>query len=259
MKRILSLAVACASVVAISPSASAKPDKHNGNGNGGQVQMQARGGGGNVHQGGFQAQARSGGNFGRVQPSRPSMQTQRYSAPTIQRSSPSVALTGRTRADNSATYNQRLQQQQLVQRREKWRENLNDRGDRHDGDHNRNWSSRGYSVPYSVHHDWDHNRIHEWNNHRWRWYNNAWVIIDPGFGYGYDYDYYDSPTVVYSDSGGSLAARVQVELAREGYDPGPADGVIGPATRDAIVDFQRDHDLPVTGRIDNPLLRELGL
>jgi hypothetical protein len=210
----------------------------------------------------------------RVQPNRPSVQTQRFSAPRVQRSSPSVALTGR-QADTSRTgltYNQRLQQlraqQQLAQRRENWRENMDDRRDRWEDrrddwkDRHNDWKDRhDWHVPSDVHRHWDHDRVYVWNDHRYRWYNNAWVIIDPGFGYGYDYGYYGSPGVYYDSgySGGSLAAQVQYELAREGYDPGPADGVIGPQTRDAIADYQRDHNLPVTGRIDTGLVRELGL
>jgi len=276
MKRTLSFVMACASVMALSPSVQAKPDKDKGDGGGGQA-VQARGGGGGSLSVSNRPQLRSGGggNIARVQPNRPALQTQRYYSPQvtrsqIQRTSPSVALTGRPRTDaGTSTYNQRLQQlrtqQQLAQRREnldgrrdRWQDRHGDWSDRHDRD-------RDWHVPFEVHRSWDHNHIHVWNNHRYRWYNNAWVIIDPGFGYGYDYGdyYYDyAPDVLYSPSdigGGSLAARVQLELAREGYDPGPADGVIGPQTRDAIIDFQRDNGLPVTGRIDTPLLRELGL
>jgi len=46
-----------------------------------------------------------------------------------------------------------------------------------------------------------------------------------------------------------LAERVQRALAALGYDPGPADGVPGPATRAAIETFQADHDMTPDGRI----------
>jgi len=52
---------------------------------------------------------------------------------------------------------------------------------------------------------------------------------------------------------------VQDQLARQGYDPGPVNGVTGAQTRDAITDFQTDHNLPVTGQIDRQLLRALDL
>ncbi|WP_137389944.1 peptidoglycan-binding domain-containing protein [Rhodoligotrophos defluvii] len=52
-------------------------------------------------------------------------------------------------------------------------------------------------------------------------------------------------------------ARVQKGLAELGYQPGPADGLIGAQTREAIMQFQRDRELPVTGRVDEALLKEL--
>jgi len=116
-----------------------------------------------------------------------------------------------------------------------------------------------YRPPVDVYRDWDHGRIYTWNRHRYHWYDGAWVIL--GANIGYDYPGYDYPTTyVYRDApSGSLAAQVQARLAREGYDPGPVDGVIGPQTRDAIAAFQSDHGLPVTGRIDNSLVNALGL
>ncbi|MEM1197943.1 MAG: peptidoglycan-binding domain-containing protein [Pseudomonadota bacterium] len=50
---------------------------------------------------------------------------------------------------------------------------------------------------------------------------------------------------------------VQRALLREGYRVGRPDGEIGPATRNAIASYQSDEGLPVTGRIDQPLLEEL--
>lgn len=47
-------------------------------------------------------------------------------------------------------------------------------------------------------------------------------------------------------------AAVQRALAELGYDPGPADGVMGPRTRQAIAAFQRDRGLPATGAVDGP-------
>jgi len=52
---------------------------------------------------------------------------------------------------------------------------------------------------------------------------------------------------------------VQAALRREGYNPGPIDGVIGGQTRDAIADYQHDHGLAPTGSINDPLLRSLGV
>ncbi len=41
--------------------------------------------------------------------------------------------------------------------------------------------------------------------------------------------------------------RIQNALRFEGYDPGPADGVVGPRTRAAIRRYQADHGIEVTG------------
>ncbi len=132
----------------------------------------------------------------------------------------------------------------------------------------RNWSNsdrftswqryRYYQAPSFAFRDWDHNRSYSWNHHRYHWYDGAWVIIDPGYAYvgpSYDGTYYDTPAPI----GANLVMEVQSELLRAGYDPGPADGLMGGRTRDAIARFQTDHGLAVTARIDRPLLVSLGL
>jgi len=52
-------------------------------------------------------------------------------------------------------------------------------------------------------------------------------------------------------------ADAQAGLARLGFRPGPVDGVYGPRTRSAIVDYQRLRGLPVTGQIDEAFARRL--
>jgi peptidoglycan hydrolase-like protein with peptidoglycan-binding domain len=47
-----------------------------------------------------------------------------------------------------------------------------------------------------------------------------------------------------------LIMRVQRKLRRMGYDPGPIDGRLGPATRAAIRKFQRANNMPPTGEIE---------
>jgi len=47
---------------------------------------------------------------------------------------------------------------------------------------------------------------------------------------------------------------IQEELAAHGYQPGPADGVLGPRTVAAIRTYQRDAKLPVTGIASKELL-----
>jgi len=56
-----------------------------------------------------------------------------------------------------------------------------------------------------------------------------------------------------------LEVEVQRALARLGFYDGDIDGDIGPASRRAIANFQRDNDLPVTGRIDSRLISALEL
>ena len=101
------------------------------------------------------------------------------------------------------------------------------------------------------HRDWDRNGVHVWNNHRYGWYDGGWLIIDGGFRpRGFTYSDYSSDSTV---------ARVQRKLTARGYSLGSADGVIGPATRNAIAQYQQDKGLAVTGRINDPLLVSLGM
>jgi len=53
--------------------------------------------------------------------------------------------------------------------------------------------------------------------------------------------------------------QVQDNLRRLGYYNGQVDGLNGTGTRNAIRSYQMDRGLPVTGRVDQELLRDLGL
>lgn len=88
----------------------------------------------------------------------------------------------------------------------------------------------------------------------------------------YDDSYYASPSIGFSittaptyrgaavsDRGDGLAVDVQRALRRDGYYRGSIDGDIGVGTRAAIRQYQYDHRLEVTGRIDRSLLRSLAL
>lgn len=123
-----------------------------------------------------------------------------------------------------------------------------------DRNHDRDWDGdRRYRgrLSYDVYRNWNRGRIYSWNNDRYHWYNGSWVIYDA------------SPTVVYSESlpmvGASVVASVQAELLDRGYNPGPADGVMGSRTRSAIAEFQNDRGLSVTGTINSSLLSALDL
>jgi peptidoglycan hydrolase-like protein with peptidoglycan-binding domain len=49
----------------------------------------------------------------------------------------------------------------------------------------------------------------------------------------------------------------QRQLKDRGYYAGPIDGVLGPATENALRAYQRDRGLTVTGRLDSPTVRSL--
>jgi peptidoglycan hydrolase-like protein with peptidoglycan-binding domain len=51
--------------------------------------------------------------------------------------------------------------------------------------------------------------------------------------------------------------QVQEALKARGYEAGPADGVMGPSTRNAIRTYQSDAGMPVTGQISPELLTSL--
>jgi len=142
--------------------------------------------------------------------------------------------------------------------------------DRRDWDRDRNFRNDRFRPPGEVFRNWDRGRIHTWNNHRYRWYNNDWVIITGGgFADPYYYDstpYYDADVYAgattaapFDSVSEDMASDVQEALARRGYNPGTIDGVLGPQTRNAIAAFQSDHRMPATGRIDRALLSALDL
>ncbi len=67
-----------------------------------------------------------------------------------------------------------------------------------------------------------------------------------------------------SSGGASSGPQASAEIAKAqrllrdlGYQPGPADGLMGPRTRDAISDFQRTAGMSVTGAVDAQLLNTL--
>lgn len=140
------------------------------------------------------------------------------------------------------------------------------------------------------HRDWDRGRDHWWHGHHCRFINGSWVIFDFGFDpwwqYGYPYDYYaddysgypygydsdDYDQGVYQGEGDnrnaygsndqgadSAVAVAQQKFALLGYYRGEIDGVFGPETRRALMRYQNEHGLRVTGTFDAETLRVLGL
>jgi hypothetical protein len=55
----------------------------------------------------------------------------------------------------------------------------------------------------------------------------------------------------------ATVADVQTRLAKLGYDPGPADGQLGPKTRAAIRAYQKDSDLKADGQVTASLVERI--
>lgn len=52
---------------------------------------------------------------------------------------------------------------------------------------------------------------------------------------------------------------VQQALQGKGMDPGPADGIAGLKTQQAVREFQKAQNLPQTGQLDAQTLQKLGV
>ena len=84
----------------------------------------------------------------------------------------------------------------------------------------------------------------------------------PAYGYNPAYDSYDAdgPIYTYGDLlPDQVIVNVQAALREAGYYVGPITGSLGPATRAALSNFQRDYGLIITGAIDEPTVQSLGL
>jgi len=96
----------------------------------------------------------------------------------------------------------------------------------------------------------------------------GWYYWNAGYWYpawGYDesaaYYPYDGPIYVGDNRTpfDQVVADVQASLQEQGYYQGDVDGLMGPQTRQALADFQRDHGLITTAALDQPTLASLGL
>ena len=113
-----------------------------------------------------------------------------------------------------------------------------------------------------------------WHDHGW-WtahyprvvlIGGGWYFWNAGFWYpawGYDpgasFYAYDGPIYAYNDlPPDQVVANVQTELQAQGYYHGEVDGLLGPLTRAALADYQRDHGLYTTAAIDEPTMNSLG-
>lgn len=139
----------------------------------------------------------------------------------------------------------------------------------------RNWQGKapGYGDARRHHQEhWRdrHHHDHDWWRHHcdaivlvglgyWGWYDGWWY---PAWGYDPYYSYYDYNGPIYGYGGlqpDEVIANVQAALQQLGYYPYAIDGVFGTMTEAAIANYQRDYGLSVTGGIDPPTVRSLGL
>ena len=77
-------------------------------------------------------------------------------------------------------------------------------------------------------------------------------VTAPAGGWG------DSGLTIAQADRDALVKKIQTLLADQGYDVGPADGVAGPKTVEAVKAYQRRVGADPTGQIDNTLVASLG-
>ena len=129
-----------------------------------------------------------------------------------------------------------------------------------------NWQGARYTVFRNYTPQWHnqgwwrshHNRIVFVFGAPYYWNAGYWF---PAWGY-YPNAYYawDGPVYAYNNlPPDQVIANAQATLQQQGYYHGEVDGLIGPLTRGAIADYQRDHGLYTTSTIDQPTLQSLGM
>ena len=146
---------------------------------------------------------------------------------------------------------------------------LNGRTDHIAERHDANW-----------HGDWDRRHAHFDHGHFFVFVDGFWCGLDTGFFpwdyypyYGSDYnpyDYYVGDVPQYGNDNADpdyngvpvadpTVQAVQTQLVQQGYYNGPADGIFGPTTRDAVAKYQIAKNLNVTGSLSPEMLQSLGL
>ena len=155
--------------------------------------------------------------------------------------------------------------------RSRFDRNRFDRSDRNRNDSN--WRNRisnnnSWAEARRRHHR-DHHDRNWWRSHftRFALFGSGYYFWDGGYwypAYGYDSGYntyaYEEPIYGYNDlDPEQVISSVQTELQRLGYYRYAVDGQMGPATRAAIANYQRDTGLSITAAIDEPTLQSLGL
>jgi len=130
-----------------------------------------------------------------------------------------------------------------------------------------NWQGRQYTVFRNYKSEW-----HDQNWWRGHYGNNITFVFGapyywnagywfPAWGYTPNAYYaWDGPIYAHNRlPPDQVIANAQAALQQQGYYHGEVDGLIGPLTRGAIADYQRDHGLYATSTIDQPTLQALGI
>ena len=129
-----------------------------------------------------------------------------------------------------------------------------------------NWQGQNYAVFRNYKSEWHDQGW--WHSH----HNNIVFVFGapyyrnsgywfPAWGYAPNAYYaWDGPIYAYNNlPPDQVIANVQAALQQQGYYHGEVDGLLGPLTRAAIADYQRDHGLYTTSTIDEPTLQSLGM
>jgi len=130
-----------------------------------------------------------------------------------------------------------------------------------------NWQGQNYQAFRTYRSQWHdrgwwgqrYSRIGLFGGGWYYWNSGFWY---PAWGYdpGYSYYPYDGPIYGYNNlPPDQVVANVQTALQEQGYYHGEVDGLLGPLTRAAIADYQRDQGLYITSAIDEPTLASLGM
>jgi hypothetical protein len=129
-----------------------------------------------------------------------------------------------------------------------------------------NWQGSNYQVFRNYRSEWHDRDWWRHNHSRIVFVFGGWYAWNAGWWYpawGYDpgaYYAYDGPIYAYNNlPPDQVIANVQAALQQQGYYHGDVDGLLGPLTRDAIANYQRDHGLYMTSAIDRPTLESLGM
>jgi Putative peptidoglycan binding domain len=129
-----------------------------------------------------------------------------------------------------------------------------------------NWQGQHYSVFRNYRSEWHDQGW--WHSHYPRvifafgapyyWNSGYWF---PAWGYNPNAYYaWDGPIYAYNNlPPDQVIANVQAALQQQGYYHGGVDGLIGPLTREALANYQRDNGLYTTSAIDRPTLESLGM